>query len=232
MYENFDHDKYARQQKDDDFWGQVKRTVNGIPVAEVQIQIIENTVTQHLGLNNKYLLDFGCGNGALTYRFADNYERIIGIDPSNFLISIANKYFAEEKKFSFRVGESANIAEILDLKERMKIEHILCYGVFPYLSQTEIDELFAEFATWPSLEKIYLGNLPDYDRKENFFTEYPKPEHLLRNHTSVIGHWRTLKQYMDLFKRFPEWEVCRVNTPDHFYASNYRFDLLLRKRSA
>lgn len=54
----------------DDFWSQVKRTVNGKPVSQDQIEMIVDAVISGLSLGmDDRLLDLCCGNGALTRYF-------------------------------------------------------------------------------------------------------------------------------------------------------------------
>ena len=61
-----------------DFWRQVRRTINGKPVDETQINLIINQVCTILSLNkNDDLLDLGCGNGALTTRFSPMYLKFM-----------------------------------------------------------------------------------------------------------------------------------------------------------
>ena len=64
-YLEFNHDEHARSCKRDDFWGQIRRTVNGVPVDEEQIKLVVETIIKELKLNAKdTVLDLCCGNGA------------------------------------------------------------------------------------------------------------------------------------------------------------------------
>ena len=47
-YLEFNHDEHARSCKMDDFWGQIRRTVNGVPVDEVQIKLVVETIIKEL----------------------------------------------------------------------------------------------------------------------------------------------------------------------------------------
>lgn len=58
--------KFGLIQHRNDFWGQVKRTVNGTPVSQRQIELTVAMIKLVLETNGKdRLLDPRCGNGAL-----------------------------------------------------------------------------------------------------------------------------------------------------------------------
>jgi cyclopropane fatty-acyl-phospholipid synthase-like methyltransferase len=91
----FDHDFHARTKEETDFWGQIRRTVNGKPVDENQIAMIISCIREKLVLRKgDVLLDLACGNGALSSRFFECLESYQGVDFSARLIEVANKYFA------------------------------------------------------------------------------------------------------------------------------------------
>jgi hypothetical protein len=85
-----DFKEYPKTLAPTDFWGQVKRTVNGQAVSEEQIQMILALIRRELQLDkDDRLLDLACGNGALSqYLFADCRE-FLGVDFSEVLIDVA-----------------------------------------------------------------------------------------------------------------------------------------------
>ncbi|MDG2113706.1 MAG: hypothetical protein P8N02_13955, partial [Actinomycetota bacterium] len=69
---NHAHKVYPQQFDRNDFWSQIKRTVNGEPVSEEDIGMIVDQVTGQLQLASAdHLLDLGCGNAALAARMFD-----------------------------------------------------------------------------------------------------------------------------------------------------------------
>ena len=111
-YTDFNHDEYARSRPRNDFWGQIRRTVRGIPVDETQIELIVETIDTALNLNsNDTVLDLCCGNGALSSRISQKISGLIGVDSSEYLISIAKEYFEKIPKTVFSKSE---IKEFLD----------------------------------------------------------------------------------------------------------------------
>ena len=80
----FDYNERPKQFGKKDFWKQVRRTINGEPVNEDQIDLITKQVSNVLNLKkDDKLLDLGCGNGALTVKFLQSVSKILGIDRSD-----------------------------------------------------------------------------------------------------------------------------------------------------
>ncbi len=80
-YRKFDHDAYARSREADDFWGQIRRTVQGVPVSDDQIALIVDTIREALRLGpDDTLLDIACGNGALSQLLFGSCARYLGVD--------------------------------------------------------------------------------------------------------------------------------------------------------
>jgi cyclopropane fatty-acyl-phospholipid synthase-like methyltransferase len=69
IFQKYDYIEYPKSLPEDDYWGQVRRTVNGKPVAETQIAMIVNAIQLGLELESSdKILDIACGNGALSSR--------------------------------------------------------------------------------------------------------------------------------------------------------------------
>ena len=78
----------------EDFWGQVKRTVNSKPVSHDQIDMIVAAVCDGLALDrDDFVLDLCCGNGALTTYFFQRCAGGVGVDFSERLIEVARRHF-------------------------------------------------------------------------------------------------------------------------------------------
>ena len=60
-----------------DFFGQVKRTVNGKPVSKKDIKLIVDAIKTNLLIEDEdHLFDIGCGNGALASLFFDDIKKL------------------------------------------------------------------------------------------------------------------------------------------------------------
>ena len=101
-YLKFDHDEYARTKAPDDFWGQIRRTVQGAKVSDDQIAMIVAAIRSGLDLHTEdTLLDIACGNGALSRLLFDSCSAYLGVDLSEHLISIAKANFEASPNFVF-----------------------------------------------------------------------------------------------------------------------------------
>tara|TARA_Y100001958_G_scaffold160115_1_gene166512 strand:- start:10368 stop:11078 length:711 start_codon:yes stop_codon:yes gene_type:complete len=66
-------------------------------------------ILKYLNLNYQdSLLDVGSGDGYWTYKFANNCEEVIGVDPSNDLLALAKKHYKKEN-LSFEYGSAEQL---------------------------------------------------------------------------------------------------------------------------
>jgi SAM-dependent methyltransferase len=97
-----DYKEYPKTLAPDDFWGQVRRTVHGKPITENQIQLIVEAIKNGLDFQkNDCLLDIACGNGALSRRLFHDINEFLGVDNSEYLISVAIANFGAPPKIRF-----------------------------------------------------------------------------------------------------------------------------------
>lgn len=212
-----------------DFFGQVKRTVNGKSVSEEDIQLIVKTIVSNLHLEKKdKLLDIGCGNGALASMFFDEISGYLGVDFSEYLIQIAKDNFSRPN-YNFLVDEVVSFLE--NSKRNENITKILCYGVFSYFSREDsIKILNLVIEKFPKTKCFYLGNIPDRSRAENFYYENIDFKNLLDDYTSSIGMWWSKEQFINLAEE-TNWKIEFFQMPETFYSSHYRFDAILTRNN-
>ena len=208
-----------------DFFGQVKRTVNGKPVEEEDINLIVETIRTELDLNrDDLLLDLGCGNVALASMIFDDIQGYLGVDFSEYLIEIAKKNFTKPN-FEVVVDDAIDFLERAEIN--LNVTKILCYGVFMYFSSEEafkVLQLTAE--KYPNAQRFLIGNLPDKTRANNFFYEDIDYDKLLDDNQSSIGKWWSTEELEELAKN-AGWIIKFHNMPKSFYSSHYRFDAVL-----
>jgi cyclopropane fatty-acyl-phospholipid synthase-like methyltransferase len=226
---DFIHKEYPKNCDPNDFWGQVKRTVNGKPISQEQIDMIVETINNNLKFKkNDVMLDIGCGNGALSTLFFDKISSFVGIDFSEYLISIAKKNFEFSPNFEFFLGDALEF--ILNLERTERFTKALCYGVFSYFEHKKAEVMLTNLSNkYINLEKIYLGNLPDKNRAEKFFYKDIDFSKLLDDPQSSIGIWRNEDEMVKLANNCG-WNVDFIQMPSNFYASHYRFDALLTRK--
>lgn len=223
-----DFKEYPKRLAHDDYWGQVKRTVHGQPVSEEQIGMIVAAISNTLQFSaTDTLLDLGCGNGALSQRLFDRLRGFLGVDFSDYLISVARQQFESLPDFRF---QSADVADYLDSeKQPERFTKALCYGCFSYFDQHKAAHVLKSLESkFSKISKIFIGNLPDKGRVENFFLKNLPDSSELKNHDSKIGIWRTKEEFSDLAQS-TGWRCHFLDMPETFYAAHYRYDVLLER---
>lgn len=227
-YQKFDHDEYARTRAPDDFWGQIRRTVQGKPVSDDQIKMIVAAIQSGLGMKpDDVLLDLACGNGALSHLLFGSCAGYLGVDLSEYLISVAKKNFEALPRYGFVAQGAAEYVRSEPRPERFT--KALCYGSFSYFPAVDAAEvLHALFEKFINIETVFIGNLPDKDRAADFYKSKPPAADELLDSSSQIGIWRTRGEFAQLASD-AGWKVRFLSMPAGFYASHYRYDGLLSR---
>jgi len=226
-YLKFDHNEYAKTRAPDDFWGQVRRTVGGAPVSEEQIGMIVDRIRSALELQaGDALLDIACGNGALSHLLFESCTEYLGVDLSGHLVSVAKANFEALPHYEF-IQQDA-VEYLRSESKPQRFSKVLCYGSFSYFAADAARQmlriLFAEFT---SVQRVFIGNLPDRDRAEAFYDKPLNPEELA-DCSSQIGIWRTRDEFSRMARDIG-WRITISSMPDTFYASHYRYDALLSR---
>lgn len=227
-YNEFNHDEFARTRPRNDFLGQIRRTVNGEPVSEEQMQLIVDAIISRLKLNKEdKVLDLACGNGVLSKRLFDQCAELNGVDLSSFLISVAQEYFQDLPYYKFIQSDIVDF--LSNDSEPLKFNKALCYGSFSYLSQEAAKKtLILLRSRYPNISHVYIGNLPDYDKRHLFFTSSTPSEKDLHIHTTSIGIWRSEEDFCTLSSECG-WKPTIYYMSNNFYSRKYRYDVLLEK---
>jgi hypothetical protein len=225
-YQKFNHDNHARSCSEDDFLGQVRRTVRGVPVSLDQIDMISASINSGLELNqDDVLLELACGNGFVSQLLFNSCKGYLGIDQSEYLISVAKKKFEALPRYRFSLN---NAIDYLDSEtEPEKFTKVLCYAGFQYFPDRDalkiLNILFNKFY---NVQKIFIGNLPDKDRAHKFYTNIQPSSEELSDHETAIGVWRNKTRFKELVTG---WNIAFSIMPDEFYCSHYRYDALLSR---
>lgn len=224
------HKEHPKSCATDDYWGQVSRTVGGVPVTQEQIDMIINAIRAGLQISeNDALLDIGCGNGALSQYFFNECLRFHGVDFSEYLINVAKKTFERKPTHTFELADAIEYVESCD--NDMRFNKALCYGAFSYFSSNNAKRLLsAVHNNYPNIKLLYIGNLPDKDRADLFFNERPHVERMLDDPDSSIGVWRTKDEFASLAES-TGWVASFFTMPETFYAAHYRYDVILRRNN-
>jgi cyclopropane fatty-acyl-phospholipid synthase-like methyltransferase len=224
----FNHDQHARTKDETDFWGQIRRTVNGKPVDETQIAMIIDRIIEKLTLRKSdVLLDLACGNGALSNRFFNRINAYQGVDFSERLIEVANKYFASPPDYTFLCSGASEYVDSGTKKERFT--KALCYGSFSYFHPEHAENVLRKLQKdFKNITHIFIGNLPDKKLAEEFYGKNKVNPQELPDNESPIGTWRSRDEFIEMAKRHG-WKAEISVMPDRYYASYYRYDALLTR---
>lgn len=210
----------------DDFWGQVRRTVNGKPVGEDQIAMIVDAVRAGLDLKaTDCLLDLCCGNGALSTRIFAHCSGGLGVDFSGVLIEVAQANFARPGRDEYLLDDVEAFVNSSAGVERFTKG--LCYGSFQYLPEAKARAVLGGLRIrFSGVSHMFIGNLPDRDRIANFYRDGNVQEGLADDPGSPVGIWRSQSQFAEL-ARATGWNAEFRQMPAGYYAAHYRYDAVL-----
>lgn len=227
-YSKFDHDEHARSREETDFWGQIRRTVNGKPVDESQIAMIVNEIMARLRLGRgDVLLDLACGNGALASRLFPSVSGYVGVDFSPSLINVATKFFQHLPDFRFILSDASEY--VGTETSTLAFTKALCYGSYPYFSSAQANNVLEKLENrFVNVERFFIGNLPDRLRAETFYGQGRTDAAELEDHESAIGIWRSPDEFADL-ARHHGWHATVSRMSEDYYAAYYRYDVLLTR---
>jgi SAM-dependent methyltransferase len=223
-----DYKQYPRTLAADDYWGQVRRTVRGVPVGEDQIQMIVDAIVGALELQpTDAVLDLACGNGALSRYLYPLCSTLLGVDFSEYLISVAKDNFEDAPRFSYICDDAAHYVGAES--DPGRFTKVLCYGSFsffpPEVTRSVLTGLAERFI---NVEGVFIGNLPDRDLARLFYDNGLPDATVLEDHTEQIGTWRSQAEFAQLAAECG-WHATFTRMPDDFFARLYRYDVLLTR---
>jgi cyclopropane fatty-acyl-phospholipid synthase-like methyltransferase len=228
FYPKFSYDEHARTCASDDFLGQTRRTENGVPVSDEQIQMIVSAIKSGLDFSPEdVLLELACGNGALSQYLFNSCKDYLGVDLSEHLIAVAKENFEALPHYHFSVQGAAEYVRN-ELRPE-KFTKMLCYAGFQYFPDEEAEEILSSISKkFNNIQTIFIGNLPDKSRAEEFYKSRQPSKEEISDGNTAIGIWRTREEFEQLAGK-SGWNVKFSTMPTEFYASYYRYDALLRR---
>jgi SAM-dependent methyltransferase len=227
QFPKWDYKEYPKTLPPDDLWGQVRRTVYGKPVSEDQIQMMVDAIVAGLELQpTSVLLDIGCGNAALGARLFPYCDQSLGVDFSEYLISIANTRFASPRH-TFICQDA--VEYLAQEAEPLRFDKALCFGMFAYLPDASAQQLLASLnQRFLNVSSVYIGNIPDPNCAASFFKDRDLAGIELDNPQSQIGAWRTREQLAAMAKA-TEWRVRFQHMSPDFYQAHYRYNAIFER---
>lgn len=223
------YDDHARQCAPTDFWSQVKRTINGRPVPQDQIDMIVAAIIDGLQLGaDDLLLDLCCGNGALTTSLFRLCRGGLGVDFSEPLIQVAKRHFVTRIEEDF---ELRDVIAYLGTTPALGFTKVLCYGALQCLPNPDAGEFLALLeGRFAAVRRVFLGNLPNKERLADFYaTRDDYAPGIEDSNETPIGIWRTPDEFRRLAAK-AGWQAEIRTMPSGFYAAHYRYDAILTRR--
>ena len=222
------HKVYPKQFAREDFWSQIKRTVNGQPVSEEDIALIVHQVAAGLELNGSgHLLDLGCGNGALGSRFFDRVDSYTGVDFSEYLLEIANEYFRPHENIRYVLDDMVSFVE--HCASPLDYGMLLCYGCMSYLPKDQFVRMMAVIRErFENVSRIFIGNIPDRAKAGEFHRRRNVMTPNLDDPQSALGVWWDVDEVEKAMKALG-YRPQVLTMPPTFYGAGYRFDLGLSR---
>lgn len=227
-YAKFSYDAHARTCAPNDFLGQMRRTVCGVPLSGGQIRMILDAIRNGLQLRlDDVLLELACGNGALSVELFGACRGYLGTDISEYLISVAKRNFEHQPAYLFAVQGGVEYAHLEEQPERFT--RALCYAGFQYFADSDAIDLLATLHNrFTHLERMFIGNLPDKARAADFYTDRTASEDELSDPGTAIGVWRTREAFAQLAEA-GGWQAAFSVMPPAFHAAHYRYDAVLTR---
>lgn len=215
-------------QSQDLFW-QVGKTINGKPVGTEQLNLIIDSIHSALDLNSQdIILDIGCGNGLVTRKLAEQVKNIIGIERNKAL-------FAEALRHKSGLNQHYVNSDVLSYKaENIVANKLYLYEVIQHISHQQIVSFLTHLSSVlvDAGQKIFIGGVPDEERKWSFYDSPERREGLFRSLTDKgadpIGFWFHREEFYFLAKQLGMTAEI-IEQPAALYTSHYRFNCLLIK---
>ena len=211
----------------DDFWGQVRRTVNGQPIPQEQLDMLFFMIRDGLNFSSDdVLLDLCCGNGAVGKEFFDDIKGYLGVDISPILIEIGRKNFQRVPTHTFL---EENLEAYLRAEETpARFTKVLWFSSMQYFFEHDIRSVLSHLlASFTGVRQIFIGSIPDTSRANAFFQNRPKER--LDDPTSAIGCWFRTDDFQQMAADCGWNAEIRLARPE-YYQAHYRFNALLTRR--
>lgn len=221
------YEKHAQGVRETEFWKQVRRTTNGEPFPEEQIDLIVQRCRSLLNVEeDDVFLDLCCGNGALTALVFEGCARGVCVDAAATLIKVAQTHFSRP---GFEYVEADVVAWAETAPDVIGATKALLYGSVNFLPPTRTPALLKALADrFPTLDRLLVGNIADRDRLHDFFSPETYSEGVEDDPASPIGYWWSKDAFADMAVG-AGWRMTAHAPPTTFIASHYRFDALLER---
>lgn len=209
------------------FLEQVGKTVNRKPISEELISVIVSSIRTNLLLEKQdIVLDLCCGNGLLTKIVAEHCLFLTGIDYSEVLINVANKYNRPENvKYVF--GDVMGIRSLI----RHEICKVYMYEAMQHFTSSMLSQLLAELLLLVNGKPLifFIGSIPDRSKRWKFYNTFSRKLNYCWksfNKEEPIGTWWEKSSIANICKE-KNLYVHFIEQNPMLHTAHYRFDILI-----
>jgi len=216
--------------KETEFLKQVQKTVSGQPITPAQLEAQILDIRKALDIrNDDFILDMCCGNGIITAEISKSCNAVIGIDFTEPLIKIAEKYNKPENVTYFCMSVlDQNIKRLVN----KPFTKIYMYDALQHFKEDDLQkilELVLEISG--SKPVILMGGIPDIDKLWDFYdTDERREEYRKRKsqNQEAIGTWWN-RNYIKEVSSQNGFECEFLSQNPILHSAHYRFDIRLSK---
>src|ERR1051325_9166966 len=165
------HEHYTQQPalfEETEFLKQVGKTISGQPITRAQLDAQISDICKALDIHSKdFLLDMCCGNGVITTEISRLCDSIVGIDFSEPLIRIAQKYNNPNNVTYVCISAlDDGVKQIAD----KPFTKIYMYEALQHFHEDDLPRLLNSIKEISSQDAlIFIGGIPDLDRLWDFY---------------------------------------------------------------
>jgi SAM-dependent methyltransferase len=228
MFEKFNYDEHAKSCDPEDFWLQVNRQMYGEPVGDDQIALIVGAISAGLDVQgHDFILDIGCGNGALSDRIFSTCAGGHGVDSSEFLIDVAQTHFGRRAGVQYSFANAVDFVASSVETERARYTKVLWYGAMMHFPDADVLAILNDLRQrFTGVTCCFIGNILDRARLHDFYQGAAYVPGIEDSHETALGLWRSECDVIALADR-SGWVASIRRMPPEFYGSIYRFDAIL-----
>lgn len=223
--------EYPESLGEDEFLKQVGSTVGGKPYTEFQFRGMIESIRDQLQLNESHrLLDICCGNGLVTCELAKLSSSVVGVDFSQPLIGLANKYH-DADNIVYKQMDALSVGHHDRSLPGENFDRVIIYGSLQHFEVRDFEQLIVGISNVSkSHAVILLGGVLDIDRRDNFHNTILKKlkyKYYKATGRDRLGTWwdsEYIRAVCEKYKLSCEIDKESSNRP----GKEYRFDAIIK----
>ncbi len=209
------------------FYHQVGKTLHKQPVSAETVHAIISSIVDNLAIKNTdTVLDLCCGNGLITSHISEHCNSIVGVDFSEYLIQIANKYHPRHN-ISYLCDDVFHFME----SKNVTIDKIYMYEALQHFKPRDFAHILESAKRlFKNDIHILLCSIPDRSRKWTYYNTVSRKLSYIMDSLSpnrrCLGTWWDSSRIIQSCK--DAGLTARIIPQNSLlHTSHYRFDVLI-----